>query len=92
METRGCWLQLTSHITRNINLLFHLKTYRQFNYHREHFLLGFIAEPSGHWKALLKSSEFPRVAATLSLEGGWGLVTILLTSYCSLLSLHHTWP
>ena len=61
------------------------------NYHREHFLSGFIGEPTGHWKALLKSLELPSVVSTLRLEGGWGLVRILFTSYCFVLSLHQTW-
>ena len=52
---------------------------------------GFMTARGGHWNDALNSLELLRVAWTLVLLGGWGLVNILLISYSSELSLHQTW-
>ena len=50
-----------------------------------HLTVGFRLEPGAQWKAWLNCGLLARVAVTLSLLGGWGLDTILLSSYSSLL-------
>ena len=40
---------------------------------------------------LEKWGELDRTACTLRTLGGWALVAILVSSYCSVLLLHQTW-
>merc|ERR550539_1603936 len=49
------------------------------DHHTSHLLLGFMAEPIGHWKSLEKSGLFENGPFTLKGPGLWAPVLILLS-------------
>lgn len=59
------------------------------DYHKEHFLFGFIGDPDGQLKALLNSWLLERVPMILIFDGVWSADIISVIS-CSLLEeVHH---
>ncbi|KAH9390687.1 hypothetical protein TYRP_022833 [Tyrophagus putrescentiae] len=60
-------------------------------YQSEHFLAGFIFEPSGHLKASAKAGVFPRTVLTRKRPGEWTLKPMEAFASAGVTFSHQTW-